>query len=70
RQRHSFEYGIPAPDFPGGKGESNHIGRATTKCVNTVEGKRTMGLESFEIKPHMTSGEKEMILQANNILNL
>ncbi|CAF4007899.1 unnamed protein product, partial [Adineta steineri] len=54
RQRHSFEYGIPAPDFPGGK----------------VEGKRTMGLESFEIKPHMTSGEKEMILQANNILNL
>ncbi|CAF1253442.1 unnamed protein product [Adineta steineri] len=70
RQRHSFEYGIPAPDFPGGKGESNHIGRATTKCVNTVDAKCAMGLEPFEIKPHMTSGEKEMILHANNLLNL
>ncbi|CAF1452616.1 unnamed protein product [Adineta steineri] len=70
RQRHSFEQGIPSPDFPGGKGESNHIGRATTKCINTVEGKRAMGLEQFEIKPHMTSGEKETILHANNILNL
>lgn len=27
RQREAFLEGIPGPDFPGGKGESEHVGR-------------------------------------------
>ena len=26
-QRDTFERGVPAPDFPGGNGESEHVGR-------------------------------------------
>ncbi|CAF0984130.1 unnamed protein product [Rotaria sordida] len=70
RQRDNFQHGIPPPDFPGGQGESRHVGRANPENVKTVEGRRAMGLQSFEIKPNMTSGEKEIVLKANNILNL
>jgi hypothetical protein len=70
RQRHSFQHGIPPPDFPGGDGESRHVGRATPANVETLEGRRAMGLEPFQIKSHMTSGEKEMVSKANLVLNL
>jgi hypothetical protein len=70
QQRHSFQQGIPPPDFPGGEGESRHVGRATPENIKTVEGRRAMGLQSFEIKSYMTPGEKEMVSAANNILNL
>ncbi|UJR08036.1 hypothetical protein I4U23_012313 [Adineta vaga] len=70
QQRHSLEHGIPPPDFPGGEGESRHVGRGSPHNIKTTEGKRAMGFESFEIKSYMTEGEKEMITKANHILNL
>jgi hypothetical protein len=70
QQRDAFQRGIPPPDFPGGEGESRHVGRAIPKDAQKLGGGRAMGLEPFEIKSDMTSGEKEMISKANTILNL
>jgi hypothetical protein len=70
QQRHSFQHGIPPPDFPGGEGEARHVGRATADNVKTLEGRRAMGLESFETKSYMTPGEIEMVSKANIVLNL
>ncbi len=55
---------LPA-DFPGGKGESNHVGRATPEDIEKIEGRRVMGLEPFEITLNMISGEKQMVSKAN-----
>jgi hypothetical protein len=49
QQRHSFEQDIRPHDFPGGKGESNHLGRATPDDIKTIEGRRAMDFELFEI---------------------
>lgn len=38
-QRPFFEAGLPAPDFPGGVGESQHQGRGTEGVILTAEGK-------------------------------
>ncbi len=65
QQRHSFEHGIPPPDFPGGEGESRHVGRAIPENINTLEGRRAMGFELFDVKSSMTSGEKEIVSKAN-----
>lgn len=69
QQRQSFEHGIPPPDFPGGKGESNHVGRAVPEDIKTIEGRRAMGFESFKVTSNMTSGEKQMVTKANTILH-
>ncbi|CAF3722721.1 unnamed protein product [Rotaria sp. Silwood1] len=69
QQRDAFTQGIPPPDFPGGEGESRHVGRATPEEVITLGGGRAMGLEPFSVKSNMTPGEKEMISRANAILN-
>ena len=69
QQRESFKLGIPPPDFPGGEGESHHIGRATPENIETSKGRRAMGFESFEMKPLMTLGEREIISKANIILH-
>ncbi|CAF2815217.1 unnamed protein product [Rotaria sp. Silwood2] len=69
QQRSAFLQGLPPPDFPGGEGESRHVGRATPEEVTKLGGGRAMGLELFSIKSDMTSGEKEMISRANAILN-
>ncbi len=65
-----FQHGIPPPDFSGGKGESNHVGIATPEDIETIEGRRVMSLEPFEITSNMTSGEKQIVSKANTILNL
>ncbi|CAF1459530.1 unnamed protein product [Didymodactylos carnosus] len=70
RQRDAFVHGIPPPDFPGGEGESHHVGRAVPEDVKKAGGGRAMGFEAFKIKSDMTPGEKKMILKANTILNL
>jgi len=49
QQRYSFEQDIRPPDFPGGKGESNHVGRSTPKDIKTIEGRPAMDFELFEI---------------------
>lgn len=65
KQKYSFENGIPPPDFPGGEGESKHRGRATLKSIETIEGRRAMGFEPFSIRSNLTSGEKQILAQAN-----
>ena len=50
RQREAFRRGWPSPDFPGGKGESEHVGRTAEGDVRGVvgdEGLRAMGLPGF-----------------------
>ncbi|ESZ98223.1 hypothetical protein SBOR_1399 [Sclerotinia borealis F-4128] len=49
-QRDTFLAGLPGPDFPGGKGESEHIGRPGVKEVEEwtgEDGLRAMGLSKF-----------------------
>ena len=40
--REAFLLGIPPPDFPGGIGESMHVGRATEDLIMTVGGRDAM----------------------------
>ncbi|KAH9935185.1 DUF1479-domain-containing protein [Epithele typhae] len=67
-QRETFLKGLPAPDFPGGEGESRFVGRGTSEDVTTVEGRRTLGLEPFSYPPAASEGERRMIDLANNTL--
>jgi len=69
RQKETFEEGIPAPDFPGGKGEAEHTGRADEEFARhnlSIEALRAMGLERYGLRP--TVGEERMIQLANKIL--
>jgi len=46
QQRESFLAGLPPTDFPGGKGESEHVGRATEETIEEAggaQGLRAMG---------------------------
>ncbi|KAJ6566776.1 hypothetical protein B0H19DRAFT_1352465 [Mycena capillaripes] len=62
-QRSNFLAGLPALDFPGGRGESTFIGRATVEDVHP-QGRRAVGFEKFE-----TAGDGSKIFaEANRIL--
>lgn len=62
--------GIPSPDFPGGVGESNHVGIARMENVSIMgtDGLRAMGLERWDSADSSTAGEKEVMRRANEIL--
>ncbi|KIL63988.1 hypothetical protein M378DRAFT_186857 [Amanita muscaria Koide BX008] len=47
QQRENFEAGLPPPDFPGGKGESECVGRARGEDVKRPEARRVLGLDPF-----------------------
>lgn len=50
RQREAFLDGTPGPDFPGGKGESEHVDRMGNGDVTSaggIEGERAMGLAGW-----------------------
>lgn len=68
RQRQAFLDGTPGPDFPGGKGEAEHIGRATHKDVTDPMARRSMGLEKLLAAPDMQPGAKEAVQKANALL--
>ena len=74
RQRDAFLSGLPGPDFPGGKGESEHIGRPTIDYLSKhaqKEGMQAMGLESLSTTGREdTFGGKIAIERANAILAL
>ena len=74
RQRDMFLSGEPAPDFPGGKGESEHIGRPGTEYVAEIggdEGLRSMGLAKLETKEwEKSEGARKVVEKANRILGL
>jgi hypothetical protein len=72
RQRHTFLGGYPGPDFPGGKGESEHSGRPTIQYLlaNTQnEGLKAMGLERLSTMDwEETIGARKAVQKANEIL--
>ena len=57
RQREAFLSGLPGPDFPGGKGESEHAGRMTTQDVEKAGGKQA--LAAMGLGPWETSSKRE-----------
>lgn len=71
RQRAAFLHGTPGPDFPGGEGESRHIGRATEeyvkKCCEPL-GVQAMGLDKLVAMEGDTPGGKAVVEQANAVL--
>lgn len=72
RQRASFSAGIPPPDFPGGDGEKNHVGRADAGFAavhSGEEGLRSMGLQAWdESEAGLTDGQQELLKSANRLL--
>lgn len=71
RQRTSFRDGYPAPDFPGGAGESNHVGRPTEEDVRkfaSPEGLQSLGLSKLVSKEGATPGAVEAVSKANKAL--
>lgn len=71
RQREAFLRGTPGPDFPGGEGESRHIGRPTEDYVRKYcdpVGVRAMGLERLVAAEDDTPGAKEAVERANAVL--
>ncbi|KAG9235168.1 hypothetical protein BJ875DRAFT_281489 [Amylocarpus encephaloides] len=71
RQRETFFQGLPGPDFPGGAGESEHVGRptlSTLKSVSDLVARRAMGVERFDETTASSQGEKKILEKANGIL--
>ncbi|KAK6208652.1 hypothetical protein QIS74_12170 [Colletotrichum tabaci] len=69
RQREAFLSGLPGPDFPGGKGESEHVGRPGEDAIRGAEARRAMGLEKL-VAVGEGQAEREMIERANRALGL
>ncbi len=66
RQREAFLEGTPGPDFPGGKGESEHVGRLGREDVRSaggVEGEKAMGLSPWV-------GQGEFVKKMNEVAGL
>ncbi|KAJ7250502.1 hypothetical protein B0H12DRAFT_1120680 [Mycena haematopus] len=62
-QRNNFLAGLPAPDFPGGLGESAFVGRATIEDVHP-SGRCAVGFEKF----HAVGDDSKLFAEANRIL--
>lgn len=72
RQREAFLNGTPCPDFGGGVGESNHIGRPgveDVRKVDPVDGMRAFGLSAWDSsEPGLTEGQRRVMEKSNEIL--
>jgi hypothetical protein len=72
RQREAFLNGWPCPDFGGGIGESQHVGRPGPEDlakVNSGNGLQAFGLKSWDVnEPGLTAGQREVMKRANRIL--
>lgn len=76
RQRAAFLEGTPGPDFPGGNGESGHVGRPPVSTIATEEARRAMGLaklctegeEAEDGEGAVRSGARAVTAKANAIL--
>lgn len=72
RQRDTFIEGYPGPDFPGGKGESEHAGRPGADYVGQHGNDgalRSMGLAKLNKMDWETrKGAQEVIQRANRVL--
>ncbi|KAM0275011.1 hypothetical protein ACHAQH_007660 [Verticillium albo-atrum] len=73
RQREAFEAGIPPPDFPGGQGESQHVGRPGVPELNamaSIEARRAAGFAAFDIKTARTRAERNVLQYGNDVMGL
>jgi len=70
RQRENLAKGFPAPDFPGGVGESEFTGpeRGRMSDVRGASGKWAMGLDRIPVREGMTPGELQVVREANKAL--
>ncbi|KAH0828883.1 DUF1479-domain-containing protein [Lanmaoa asiatica] len=64
-QRIHFVHGLPAPDFPGGEGESGFVDRATAQDLTTQQGRQAIGFEPFVAT---SATNAELVEEANKIL--
>ncbi|KAI0246765.1 DUF1479-domain-containing protein [Lactifluus subvellereus] len=67
-QREHFNRGLPAPDFPGGEGESRFLNRGGKEHIQGEAGLRALGFKKFDISQGVNAGEVQAILEANKIL--
>ncbi|KAL4889772.1 hypothetical protein BDV59DRAFT_210063 [Aspergillus ambiguus] len=73
RQKADFLAGVPPPDFPGGKGESKHVGRALVTDI--PEYASHLGLQAFGLdkwntnEAGLTRGQRLVLQRANQILS-
>ena len=70
----NFAKGTPPPDFPGGPGESNFVGRGTPEDIKDIDARKVFGLDEYTDedvvarKGHITEGEREALYQGNMII--
>ncbi|KAF7783193.1 hypothetical protein Agabi119p4_2569 [Agaricus bisporus var. burnettii] len=69
-QRDNFISGLPAPDFPGGEGESKCMGRGSIEDVKSVQGRLMLGFEKFGGSSEASKEDKEFFDRVNRILEL
>lgn len=74
RQKNDFVAGIPPPDFPGGKGESDHVGRATEADLRGLTnqlGLRAFGFGEWHLNEGgLSHGQRQVLEKANQILSV
>jgi hypothetical protein len=72
RQRDNFVKGTPSPDFGGGIGESEHVGRLKIEDLERLvddDGLRAAGVKEWDADaPGLSAGEMEVLHRANKVL--
>lgn len=71
KMRDAWSRGTPGPDFPGGKGESEHVDRPTEdyfRSIANTDGLASVGLEPIPEPVDGSKGEKEVVRRANRTL--
>lgn len=71
KMREAWRNGTPSPDFPGGHGESQHVGRPDEQFVRSIadtNGLASIGLEPLAEPVDGSKGEKEVMRRINKIL--
>lgn len=71
QQREHFLQGIPPSDFPGGVGESQHIGRgdaATVMAMAGPEALRSFGFAPFDLAAAKMKGEADVLKYGNEVM--
>ena len=71
KQRDAFVEGIPPADFPGGVGESEHVGRPDVedlKRVASEEGLRSAGFVPFDATKARSEGEAAVLRYGNSVM--
>jgi hypothetical protein len=70
-QLQHFLEGIPPADFPGGQGESEHIGRPGLEYLKAVSGEealRSFGAAPFDLSIARTEGEARILQYGNDLM--